>query len=270
MRFTGQVAIVTGSSRGIGRATAVEFGKEGASVVVNYESNEAAANEVVKEIKSYGSKAIAVKANMGEMKDRQALVDAAVKEFGRIDVLVNNAGLHYVYPTMDSVTEDGFDRTLKVNLGGNFFMSQLVAPYMIKQGKGAIVLTSTSSIFYAPPESPQYFASKGGIETLTRSLAVMLAPQIRVNCVTPGCIDTDMFKHHSPESKKFLASQTPLLRLGRAEEVAKVSVFLCSEDASFVTGATLRIDGGRTIGPGKAGGFDALVKSIKPGEEKYK
>lgn len=269
MRFKDRVVIVTGSSRGIGRATALEFGKEGANVVVNYENALEKANEVVKQIKGYGSKAIAVQANVGVMNDRHKLVDAAIKEFGKIDCLVNNAGLHYVFNSLDSVTEEGFNNTMAVNLGGNMFMSQLVAPYMIKQGKGAIVMTSTSSIFYAPPDSPQYFASKGGIETLTRSLAVMLGPVVRVNCVTPGCIDTDMFAHHSLETKKFLASQTPLLRLGRAEEVAKASLFLCSDDASFITGATLRVDGGRSIGPGRAGGYEALIKAIKPGTEKY-
>lgn len=270
MRFSDRVAIVTGSSRGIGRATALELGREGASVVVNYEASEAKAKEVVKEIRGFGSKAIAVKANVGVMKDRQKLVNATLNEFGKVDVLVNNAGLHYVFPTLDVVTEEEFNRTVAVNLGGNLFMSQLVAPHMLKQGKGAIVMTSTASIFYAAPDSPQYFATKGGIETLTRSLAVMLGPQIRVNCVTPGCIDTDMFAHHSQETKKFLAGQTPLLRLGKAEEVAMATAFLASDDASFITGATLRVDGGRSIGSGKTGGFANIVKAIKPGTEKYK
>jgi len=269
VRLTDKVGIVTGSARGIGAAEAIEFGREGASVVVNYESSEAKANEVVKKIKSFGSKAIAVKANVGVMKDRQRLVEACVDEFGRVDILVNNAGIHFVFPTLDKVTEEEFNRAVAVNLGGNMFMSQLVAPYMLKQGKGSIVMTSTVSIFVAPPDSPQYFATKGGIETLTRSLASMLGPTIRVNCVAPGCIDTDMLGHHSPETKKFLASQTPLLRLGRAEEVAMATAFLASDEASFITGATLRVDGGRSTGTGHAGGYDTLVKSIKAGRDKY-
>jgi 3-oxoacyl-[acyl-carrier protein] reductase len=269
MRLANKVAIITGSSRGIGRATAIEFGREGASVAVNYESAEEKANEVVTQIKGFGSKAIAVRGNMGVMKDRHKLVDATLDEFGKIDILVNNAGIHFVFPNLESVTEEEFNRTMAVNVGGNLFMSQLVAPHMLKQGKGAIVTTSTASIFVAPPDSPQYFTSKGAIETLTRSLATLLGPQIRVNCVAPGCIDTDMFAHHSLETKKFLASTTPLLRLGEAREVAMATLFLASDEASFITGATLRVDGGRTTGTGRAGGFDALIKSIKPGTAKY-
>jgi NAD(P)-dependent dehydrogenase (short-subunit alcohol dehydrogenase family) len=269
MRLADKVAIVTGSARGIGRAIAIEFGREGASVVVNYESSEAKANEAVKMIKGFGSRAIAVQGDVGVMNDRRKLVDATIKEFGRVDILVNNAGLHFVFPTVDTVTEEGFNRTMAVNVGGNMFMSQLVAPYMLKQGKGAIVNVSTASIFVAPPDSPQYFASKGAIETLTRSLASLLGPQIRVNCVAPGCIDTDMLGHHSLETKQFLASTTPLLRIGRAEEVAMAALFLASDEASFITGATLRVDGGRTTGTGHSGGFDSLQKSIKPGAAKY-
>jgi 3-oxoacyl-[acyl-carrier protein] reductase len=238
-------------------------------VVVNYDVSEAQANEVVKKIRSFGSKAIAAKANVGVMKERQKLVDACLNEFGRIDCLVNNAGIHYVFPTLDKVTEEEFNRTVAVNLGGHMFMSQLVAPHMQKQGKGSIVMTSTVSIFVAPPDSPQYFATKGGIETLTRSLASLLSPEIRVNCVAPGCIDTDMLAHHSAETKAFLASTTPLGRIGRAEEVAMAAAFLSSDEASFITGATLRVDGGRSTGTGHAGGFDTLQKSIKTGRNHY-
>jgi NAD(P)-dependent dehydrogenase (short-subunit alcohol dehydrogenase family) len=203
------------------------------------------------------------------MKDRQELVHATLNEFGKIDILVNNAGIHYVFPNLESVTEEEFIRTLAVDLGSNLFMSQLVVPHMRKQGKGSIVNISTASIFVTPPDSPQYFAAKGGIDTLTRSLASMLSPEIRVNCVAPGCIDTDMFAHHSPESKKFLASTTPLQRLGRAEEVAMAIAFMASDEASFITGATLRVDGGRTTGTGRGGGHAADVATIKTGTAKY-
>jgi len=269
MRLANKVAIITGSSRGIGRATAIEFAKEGASVVVNYASSESSANEVVQKIESFGSKAVAIKGDVGTSEDRQKIVDTALAEFGKIDILVNNAGFHFVCSNLDQVTEEIFKKTLAVNLEGTFFMTRLVVPHMIRAGGGSIINTSTASTFVTPGDSPQYFSSKGGIEVLTRSLASILAPSIRVNCIAPGSIDTELFAHHSPEGKKFIAEHTPMQRLGRPEEVAKATLFLASDEASFVTGVTLLIDGGKVTGSGKVAGFGDVVNSMKQGMDRY-
>jgi len=244
MRLANKVAIITGSSRGIGRATAIEFAKEGASVVVNYVSSESSAKEVVQEIESFGRKAVSIRGDVGVSEDRQKIIDSALREFGKIDILVNNAGWHYVTSNLDQLTEEVFNRTVAINLGGTLFMTKLVVPHMLREGGGAIINTSTASTFVPPQDSPHYFASKGGIEVLTRSLAATLAPSIRVNCVAPGSIDTELFAHHSQESKKFIANHTPMQRLGLPEEVAKATLFLASDEASFVTGVTLLFDGG--------------------------
>lgn len=269
MRLANKVAIITGSSRGIGRATAIEFAKEGASVIVNYASSESSAREVVKKIVGSDGKAVAVKGDVGVSDDRRKIVDTALSEFGKIDILVNNAGFHYVCTDINQLTEEIFRKTLAINLEGTFFMCQLVVPHMPKEGGGSIINTSTASTFLTPGDSPNYFSSKGGVEVLTRSLATMLAPSIRVNCVAPGSIDTDLFSHHSEESKRFISGQTPLLRLGRAEEVAKASLFLASDDASFVTGFTLVVDGGKVRGTGHGEGYAAVIKSMKQRLERY-
>ena len=269
MRLANKVAIITGSSRGIGRATAIEFAKEGASVVVNYASSEGSANEVVQKIESSGGKAVAIRGDVGTSEDRRRIVDTALGKFGKIDILVNNAGFHYVCSNLDQVTEEIYDRSLAINLEGTFFMTKLVAPHMLRQGGGTIINTSTASTFVTPQDSPQYFSSKGGIEVLTRSLASILAPTIRVNCIAPGSIDTELFAHHSPESKKFIAEHTPLQRLGRPEEVAMATLFLASDEASFVTGVTLLVDGGKVTGTAKTAGHEAVAQSMKIGMDRY-
>jgi len=269
MRLGNKVAIITGSSRGIGRATAIEFAKEGASVVVNYTSSESSAKDVVSKIENFGGKAVVVKGDVGVSEDRRKIVDTTLAEFGKIDILVNNAGFHYVCSDLEQVTEEIFNRSLAINLEGTFFMTKLVAPHMIRRGGGSIINTSTASTFVTPQDSPHYFSAKGGVEVLTRSLASILAPSIRVNCVAPGSIDTELFAHHSEESKKFIAAHTPLQRLGRPEEVAKATLFLASDEASFVTGITLLVDGGKVTGTAKTGGHEAIVQSMKQGMDRY-
>ena len=240
-RFIDKIALITGASRGIGKATALAFAHEGAKVVVNFNHNEKAASEVVDEINNV-SEAIAVKADVSEPEQVQELVDQAIKRFGHIDILVNNAGIVLDIPFKEKTLEQ-WRQTIAVNLVGPYICAKAVLPHM-QEGGSIINITSTNGISTYHPDSMDYDASKAGEIIFTKALAQELAPKIRVNAVSPGWIDTDMNKGLLADFLEEEKSKAALKRFGQPEEIAAVVLFVASDEASFMTGANLVADGG--------------------------
>ncbi len=244
MKLKGKVALITGSSRGIGKATSLLFAKEGAKVVVNYIKSEKDAKDVVAEIKKLGSEAIAVKCDVSDEEHVKKMIEKTVSTFGKIDILINNAGIVFDIPFIERTVEH-WKRTLEVNLIGTFLCSKYAARHMKKQNGGKIVnIASTNAIDSFNPDAIDYDASKAGVVILTRDLAKELAPTIQVNCVAPGWVDTDINKALPKEYVKQEAQKIYMKRFARPEEIAKAILFLASDDASFITGSTLKVDGG--------------------------
>jgi len=244
MKLKDKVALITGSSRGIGKATAIRFAKEGAKVIINYLNSEAKANHSVKEIKKIGSEAIAIKCDVSQENDVKNMIDQAIKKFGKIDILVNNAGIVYDIPLFDKTVAQ-WKRTFEINLIGIFLCSKYVSKHMLKRGSGVIVnISSTNGINNTAPTSADYDASKAGIINLTKNLASELAPKIRVNSIAPGWIDTDMNKDLPKDLLEEELGNVFMKRFGKPEEIAAAALFLASDDASYITGSTLIVDGG--------------------------
>lgn len=246
--------IVTGGSRGIGRAIAVEAARHGADVLVNYYSpNDAsygrdqAVDEVLAEIESLGRRAIAVEGNVADPETGQKLVDAAVEAFGKVDVLASNAGICPFHAFLD-IPVEVFQRTTEVNLNGAFYVTQAAARQMKAQGHGgAIVATSSISALVGGGMQAHYTPTKAGVHSLMQSCAVALGPYgIRCNSVMPGTIATDLNKDDlsAPEKLAYMKGRIPLGRLGEPEDIADVVVFLASDMARYVNGAALLVDGG--------------------------
>ncbi len=249
MRLKSKIALVTGSSQGIGRAIAVRFAQEGADVVINYNRGAQGAEEALAEIEAAGQRGLIVQADLGKVADIRRLVKTAVDHFGRLDVLVNNAGLETHAPFWD-VTEEDYDKVLNVNLKGVFFASQeFVRHLRPKERRGKIVNISSVHEELPFPNFTAYCASKGGVKMMTRNLAVELGGLgINVNNIAPGAIETPINSKLLNDSTKLgaLLSQIPLKRLGQTADVASVAVFLASDDADYVTGSTYYVDGGLT------------------------
>jgi 3-oxoacyl-[acyl-carrier protein] reductase len=241
MRLKNKVALITGSSRGIGRATALLFAKEGANVVVNFCKEEKEANSVVQSIKNMGSDAIAIKCDISKENEVRQMVENAIKKFGKIDILVNNAGIVFDLPFKDKTVEH-WRRTLDVNLIGAFICSKYVTEYM-KKGR-IINVASTNGIDGGCPESIDYDASKAGVISLTKNLAEQFAPHILVNCVAPGWVDTDINKDLPKDYVKSETKSILLKRFGKPEEVASTILFLASDESNFITGTTIVVAGG--------------------------
>ena len=239
-----QVALVTGASRGIGRAVALELGRAGCAVCVNYLQSGPAAREVADTLRAEGCDAIAVRADVADGAAVADMVRRTEAELGPVTVLVNNAGVAGQAQFQD-ITDEMWDRYLAVNLGGARNAIRAVLPHMLSEKSGAIV--NISSIWGLRGASCEvaYACTKAAIIALTRSLAMELAPSgIRVNCVAPGVINTDMVQVLGQETLRSLAEQTPLGRLGTPEDIAHAVAFLASEKASFITGQVLGADGG--------------------------
>ena len=249
MRLQGRNALVTGSSKGIGRAIAIRFGREGANVVVNYNSDPKGADEAVEEIRSFGGKATAVKADLGNVGSVQALLAASIEALGSLDVLVNNAGIESHAPFWD-VTEADYDRVLAVNLKGVFFATQAMVNHLRATGRTGRIINISSVHEEIPfPNFAAYCASKGGLKMLTRDLAVELGPLgITINSIAPGAIETPINSKllNDPTKLRSLIAQIPLERLGKPEDVAGLAAFLASDDAAYATGSTYFVDGGLT------------------------
>ncbi|MDQ0250660.1 3-oxoacyl-[acyl-carrier protein] reductase [Sphingomonas kyeonggiensis] len=244
-KLADKVAIVTGASKGIGAGIAKSLAAEGAAVVVNYASSKAGADAVVKDITDAGGKAIAVQADVANADQAQALVDAAIKEFGRLDVLVNNSGI-YEFASLDATTEELYRRTFDVNVLGVLLTTQAAAKHL---GEGASVINISSAVTSLfPAESAVYTGTKGAVDAITGVLANELGPRkIRVNAINPGVVETEGTHAAGFVGSEFfdaIIGQTPLGRVGYPDDIASIAVFLASDDARWLTGEKLTASGG--------------------------
>jgi glucose 1-dehydrogenase len=259
MNLKNKVAVITGSDRGIGKAIALRFAREGAAVMINYAHNQSAAEEVAAEVKKLYQVPVAVfQADVSQVKDGQRLMEEAAKQLGSVDILVNNAGVEHNAPFWE-VTEEDYDRVLNLNLKGAFFTSQAFVRFVMKgfnpsntskipPGKKIINMSSVHQDLPFPGFA-SYCAAKGGIRMLTRDLAIELGQfNITVNAIAPGAIATDINQKMmaNPGQMKALLNQIPLHRMGTPDEVAGIAAFLASSDADYVTGSTYFVDGGLT------------------------
>ncbi|MHB1419017.1 MAG: 3-oxoacyl-[acyl-carrier-protein] reductase [Bacillota bacterium] len=247
MVLGGKAAIVTGSSRGIGRSTALALAKEGASVLVNYAGNAAAAEAVAEEIRGMGGEAFTFRADVSKNEDALNLIGAAIERFGKIDILVNNAGI-----TRDNILlrmrEEDWDSVLDTNLKSVYNCSKAALKPMIKQRGGRIINISSVVGLTGNAGQANYAAAKAGIIGLTKSLAKELASRgILVNAVAPGFIQTDMTKALGEVAQEVLITKVPLQRIGSPEDVAAVVVFLASPSAGYITGQVINVDGGMVM-----------------------
>ena len=247
MSLTNQVALVTGASRGIGRAIAMQLAAQGAKVVVNYSGSEASAKAVVAEIEAAGGEALALQANVGDAESVKQLVEQTMTTYGRIDILVNNAGI-----TRDNLLmrmkDDEWDDVLNINLKGVFLMTKAVTRPMMKQRAGRIINISSIVGVAGNAGQANYVAAKAGVIGLTKTTAQELASRnILVNAIAPGFITTEMTDKLSEELKAQMLKQIPLARLGQPEDIAKAVVFFASDAANYITGQTLHIDGGMVM-----------------------
>lgn len=245
----GQVAIVTGASKGIGAATARAFAARGASVVVA-DTDDAKGEAVVASIGSDGGTALFVQTDVADADSVQAMVRATVDRFGRLDHAFNNAGIEGDPAPLEECDRANWDRTLAINLTGVFLCMQAEVPHMLASGGGSIVNCASIAGLVGFPDRPAYVASKHGVVGITKGAALELAPQgIRVNAVCPGVIDTEMIQRATadqPELMEATVAAHPLGRIGTPEEIAGTVLWLCSEDGGFVTGQAIAVDGGYT------------------------
>lgn len=237
-------AVITGASRGIGRACAFKLADNGYEVLVCFQTNKKAAEDVCRDIADRGGRALPFQMDVSNLADCRRTVSKAMMEFGKIDVLVNNAGV--ALPALFTETREAdYDRIFDVNMKGLFFLSQAAAKEMIAAGGGAIVNVSSVWGLVGAAGETVYSAAKAAVVGFTKALAKELAPShIRVNCVAPGVIDTDMNACYDADTMRALAEKTPLGRLGTPEDVAKSVFFLADESSSFITGQVLTVDGG--------------------------
>jgi NAD(P)-dependent dehydrogenase (short-subunit alcohol dehydrogenase family) len=248
MRLVGKVALVTGAQQGIGKAIALAVGREGAHVVVNYLDDQAAGEAVAKCIQESGGRAVAVAGSVARLADVRTMVEAG-NALGGVDVLVNNAG---IFPRVDflDMTEAQWDEVLNVNLKGTFYCTQAVARQLVQRGRsGAVINLASSAAFRSSPRGVHYVSSKAGIVGFTRATALELArSRIRVNAIAPGTTDTAQPRYGmSEEELQAVGRQVPLGRMAVPEDIAKLAVFLASEEASHITGQTLHVNGGQYL-----------------------
>jgi 3-oxoacyl-[acyl-carrier protein] reductase len=248
MSLQGKIALVTGASRGIGRAIAISLAEAGAEVAVNYAASEQAALETAEAVRALGRRAITVKADVGDSEQVESMVGQVLEQFGRLDILVNNAGI-----TRDNLLmrmkEEEFDQVINTNLKGVFNCMKAVTRTMMKQRYGRIINISSVVGAIGNPGQTNYVAAKAGVIGMTRSVAKELASRgITVNCVAPGFITTEMTDQLGEEVREQLLKAIPLGRFGAPEDIARIVRFLASDDAAYMTGQTLHVDGGMYMG----------------------
>lgn len=244
-KLTGKVAVVTGASKGIGAAIAKALAAEGAAVVVNYASSQAGADAVVQAITTAGGRAIAVQGDVSKAEQAKGLIDAAVEKFGHLDVLVNNSGI-YAFGAIEEITEEHYRRMFDVNVLGVLFATQAAVKHF---GDGGSVINISSAVTsLAPPASSVYTGTKGAVDAITSVLANELGPRkIRVNAILPGIVETEgthTAGFIGSDFERGAVTQTPLGRVGQPDDIAKVAVFLASDDAGWLTGERLTASGG--------------------------
>lgn len=244
-KLTGKVAVVTGASKGIGAAIARALGAEGASVVVNYSSSKEGADKVVAGIRAKGGTAIAVKADVSKAGEADALIDDALKAFGRLDILVNNSGV-YEFAPIEGVTEESFDRLFNVNVRGLLFVTRAASKHLSEGG--SIINIGSGVTRITPPNSAVYTATKGAVDAITGVLSRELGPRkIRVNSLNPGMVETEgthTAGFIGSDFEKQITAQVPFGRIGQPEEIADIAVFLASQESRWLTGETLLASGG--------------------------
>lgn len=243
----GKCAVITGASRGIGREIALKYAKEGANIVLNYRNSETEALQLKEELDRLGSDTLIVKANVSKFEEAENLIKEAKEAFGRVDILVNNAGI-----TKDNLImrmkEEDFDSVIDVNLKGAFNCLKAVTPIMIRQKSGKIINMSSVVGVIGNAGQVNYCASKAGLIGMTKSLAREIGGKnINVNAIAPGFIDTDMTKVLSEDQKKNIISQVPLKKLGQAEDIANLALFLASNQSDYITGQVIHVDGGMAM-----------------------
>ncbi|MBM7654009.1 3-oxoacyl-[acyl-carrier-protein] reductase [Neobacillus cucumis] len=247
MILTGKSALVTGASRGIGREIALELARLGANVAVNFAGSEAKANEVVDEIKALGRDAFVIKCNVADSEEVAKMVKETVDRFGKLDILINNAGI-----TRDNLLmrmkEEEWDDVINTNLKGVFLCTKAVTRQMMKQRAGRIINIASVVGVSGNPGQVNYVAAKAGVIGMTKTTAKELASRnITVNAIAPGFITTDMTDKLSEEVKAEMLKQIPLARLGEPKDIAKITAFIASDDASYITGQTLHVNGGMVM-----------------------
>ncbi|WP_335870686.1 3-oxoacyl-[acyl-carrier-protein] reductase [Bacillus sp. 2205SS5-2] len=247
MKLDGKTVLVTGASRGIGRAVALELASQGAHVVVNFAGSEAKANEVVDEIKKMGRQALAIQGDISDGEAVSSMIKRTIAEFGTLDILVNNAGI-----TRDNLLmrmkEAEWDEVINTNLKGVFLCTKAVTRQMMKQRKGRIINIASIVGVSGNAGQANYVAAKAGVIGLTKTTAKELASRnITVNAIAPGFISTDMTDQLSDDVKNEMLKQIPLARLGEPRDIAKLVSFIASDDAAYITGQTLHVDGGMVM-----------------------
>lgn len=244
MRLNGKTALVTGGSRGLGSAIVRAIAMEGADVAINYLTQYEAAENVASEVRSLGKRAVVIQADVADFGSVKKMIDQIIREFGHLDILVNNAGF-ILWRKLANVTKEEWDNIIQVNLTGVFNCTKCVLPGMIGGKSGKIVIISSIFAFHGQSGSVAYSAAKSGLIGFTRTLAKEVGPYgINVNALAPGYILTDLSKNVSEEEKGELVSTIPLRRAGLPKDVANVAAFLASEEASYITGEVIVIDGG--------------------------
>lgn len=248
MRLAGKVALVTGAQQGIGRAIALAYGREGASVVVNYLDDQAAAEQIATRIREYGTGAVVVAGSVAQATDVRRMIEAG-ETLGGIDILVNNAG---IFPRVAflEMREAQWDKVLNVNLKGTFLCTQAVARQLVARGRGgAMINLASGAAFRSSPRGVHYVSSKAGIVGLTRATALELAPyRIRVNAIAPGLTDTAQPRYGMSEAElQEAGQQVPLGRMATPDDIATMAVFLASEEAHHITGQTMHVNGGQYL-----------------------
>ncbi len=239
--FTGKVVLITGATRGLGKAMAMGFAENGADVVVS-SRKQAACEGVAEEIRALGQRALPFAAHVGDWAQLEALVEAAYSEFGRVDILVNNAGLSPIAPSLLEVTEDLFDKITSVNLKGPFRLATLVGSRMAEGDGGSIINISSVGAFLPSPYFGPYSGAKAGLNAISSALAMEYAPKVRVNVISPGGFLTDVAGEWAEDEEALQGVM--LKRFGKPEEIVSTALYLGSDASSFTTGANIRVDGG--------------------------
>jgi NAD(P)-dependent dehydrogenase (short-subunit alcohol dehydrogenase family) len=242
--LAGKVVLVTGGSRGLGRVIASEFAAAGCDVVVASRKLPACEEVATDLQRSFGRRAVGIACHVGVWSDCERLVSEVYQIFGRFDVLINNAGVSPAYDSVETLSEELFDKIIAVNLKGPFRLCALAGSRMVAHGGGAIVNIGSSAASHPEVNAIPYSAAKAGVNAMTKALAALFGPTVRVNCIQPWGIATDMSRHVMPDAIAVLAGSHAIKRFARPEEVARAALFLASEASSFTTGAILRVDGG--------------------------